>query len=385
MRYYSIQIFKPGTTGTAAPPPSEAPSTATGSGTATDPLVLPPTDVVASPPSNPQIFREWTSYPKVGTGNQNDPGALNIVLDAYVNEFALPQGQAAVSVQGVSIDDLSQANNFTNCEVYIFAGFQKGLPLNNQSQAGLIIQGTIWQSYGNWVGTQMSLEFVIIGPGATADQKTNISFTWKAGTSLASALAATFKTAFPKLRQNINVNPKLIVAHDEVGVYQSMPAFAQYLKPFTQKAIGGTYPGVSLAWTPTQINAYDQSTQSAAVQLAFADLIGQPVWLNPFVIQFMTPLRADLNIDSYVTMPKGILGNPANPSGAPGAVITTSASHPEARQASIFNGTFQINKVHHMGIFRQADGEAWVTVFDATAQTTSTTPPLVTDSLAVAP
>jgi hypothetical protein len=379
LRYYTIQIFK--STVATTPPPSEDTSEPTGAGTAASPLVLPSVNVTAQAPS--QLLREYTSYPKVGAGNQNDPGALNVVLDAYVYEFGEPQGLMSVSVHGVSIADLSQASNFTGCSFYMYAGFQSGLPLNNPNQAGLILQGAIFQSFGNWIGTEMSLDFVIAPPGAMAAQNSNISFVWKAGTPLATALASTLGAAFPGVKQNIAINPNLVLAHDETGVYQSLPPFAQYLKTITASILGGTYPGVSLCWTPTQLNAYDQSTQSSPVQIAFSDLLGQPVWLNPNIIQIVCPMRADLNVNSYISMPKGILGNPANPAGAPGAVITTSASHPEQRQTSIFNGIFQIIKVHHMGIFRQPDGEAWVTVFDATAQTATAQPPV--DSLASAP
>lgn len=71
-------------------------------------------------------------------------------------------------------------------------------------------------------------------------------------------------------------------------------------------------------------------------------------------------MRADLSVNDYVQMPKNLLQTP-------GAVVTTSASQPQARQSSAFNGTFMINSVHHMGNFRQPSGDAWVTVFQAVA------------------
>lgn len=315
------------------------------------------------------IFREYTSYPKSGNGtNQNDPGALDVMLDIYAYTFATPQGQAVVQIRGVSIADISQASNFNGCDISVFAGFQKGLPLNNPDQAGLILKGKIFQAFGNWQGTAMTLDLVIVTKGAVTAQNTNISFNWRAGTPLADALAATFRTAFPKIKQKIQVNPKLVIAHDEVGVYQALPAFAQYLKPFTAAAVGGAYAGVDLTWTPDQIVAFDGSTVGKPTQIAFQDLAGQPVWLNQLVIQFTVPMRADIQVGDYVAMPIGLFGNPNNPAGAPGAVITTSASQPQARQQSIFSGTFQIIQVHHMGIFRQADGMAWVTVFNGAVQ-----------------
>jgi hypothetical protein len=108
------------------------------------------------------------------------------------------------------------------------------------------------------------------------------------------------------------------------------------------------------------------------VQLAFQDLIGQPTWLSFGSIQFVCPMRVDLSVADVVAMPKGILGNPANPAGAPGAVTTTSASQPQIRQKSIFTGNFFITSVHHLGEFRNPASQAWVTVFEATTIGTTT-------------
>lgn len=340
----------------------------------------------ASDTGTPQ--KAYTSFPKVNGVGKNDPGALDVLLDAYTVAYSRPTALTVLQIKGISIADISQATQLTNCVIFIYAGFKAGLPLNNPNQAGLIIKGEIQQSFANWQGTEMSLNLVIRGPGDTAVEKTNISFLWNAGTPLSSALATTLSTAFPGVKQNIQISPKLVVSHTETGSYQSMPAFAQYLKTFTKSIVGGNYPGVDIVWTPTQINAIDQSSSqgSAATTIAFSELIGQPIWIAPYTIQWMCPMRADLTVGSAVTMPQGLLGNPNNPAGAPGAVTTTSASQPQARQASIFNGTFNVIQVHHMGIFRQPDGMSWVTVFNAvlpaTGRPTTTTP---TESLATVP
>jgi hypothetical protein len=309
------------------------------------------------------VLREYTSFPN----GQNDPGALNVVLDLYIYAFGDPQQQAVVQIWGVPIADLAQAANFTDCTIQVYAGFQKGLPLNNPAQAGLVLAGSIFQSYGNWTGVDMTLDLVVVTQGAVSSNNSNVSFSWMAGTTLSDAITTTLKNAFPTAKLNINISPKLVIAHDEHGVYQALPAFAQMLKPLTAAAIGGTYPGVDIVWTPNEIRVFDGSTQANPVQIAFQDLVGQPVWIQQSTIQFMTPMRADLSVGDFIAMPKGILGSTANPAGV-GSVTTTAASQPQARQQSIFSGTFGINLVHHMGIFRQPDGTAWVSVFNATAQ-----------------
>lgn len=318
-RYYNVEIFKPGSTA---------------------------------------VFKQYTSFPLVGAKNQTDPGALNLVIDAYEYAFAQPQGLCSMQIWGVALADISQASNLDGCTVNIYAGFQKGLPLNNPNQAGLIISGVIFQAFGNWIGTDMTLDLVIAPQGALAAQNSNVSFSWKAGTSLSAAIAATMQAGLKGVKQTVNINPNLILAHDESGYYPSLVGFAQMLKGITQDIIGGTYPGVDVAMTPNGILVYDGSNQANPTTLAFQDLIGQPTWIDPGTIQFVCPMRADLHVADFVKMPQGLLG-------VPGAVVTTSASQPQARQSSVFNGSFGIVSVHHMGNYRQPDGTSWVTVFNA--------------------
>jgi hypothetical protein len=336
-RYYDIRIYAPGVT--------------TGMGTP---------------------FLEFTSYPTIGGVAQNDPGALDVLMDIYELPYALPQGNASVEIWGIPISLIGQANqlnsDYPNNKVYtieIYAGFQAGLPLNKAAQAGLIVSGQIFQAFANWQGTTMTLDLVIVALGAVALQNSQIVLNWTKGTTLAAALKTTFTNAFPGLKQSININQNLVLPSDEIGVYLSLPAFAPYLKGLTAAIIGGSYQGVDIAVTATQITAYDGSTQTTPVQIAFQDLIGQPIWINLATIQFICAMRADLNVNTYIAMPQGLLGNPANPFGAPGAVTTTTASNPQQRQNSIFTGIFKITEVHHMGQFRQKSGDAWVTVFSA--------------------
>ncbi len=406
-RYYDIQIFKSGTS---------------------------------------TLIKEYTSYPKINGKFQNDPGALNIVIDAYVYSMDAPTQLPTIKIWGVPIQDIMQASNFTKCDIKVFGGFTAGLPLNNPKQAGPLLSGWILQSFANWLGVEMTLDFVVVLKGATQAEKSNIALSWLTGMPLAQALTTTFTNAFPGIKQTINIDTRLVANHDISGTYTSLVQLNQTLRLATQELLGGSYPGVRIIQTAAGINVQDggvepgatttttitpkpagppagsfvvpasdprlllpanqggypgsayknpdgtytvtnddgttvfgaavnpittttqqvsNASQPAAVQLAFQDFIGQPTWLDFGTIQFVCPMRADLSVTSIVTMPKGLLGNPANPVGAPGAVVTTSASTPQARQGSIFSGTFFITSVHHMGEFRNPDGQAWVTVFNA--------------------
>jgi len=304
-------------------------------------------------------YLEYTSYPKTGSFAQNDPGALNVLMDMYVYTADAPISQASIQIWGVPLSTLMQANNLTGYVVRVYAGFQAGLPLNNPKQAGLILNGTIFQAYGNWMGTDMTLDLVVVTSGALASDQSNIVFNWPAGTSFSSAVKSTLQVAFPASKVTVNVSSKIVTAYNRIGVYSSVAPFARTLKAITTQIVGGNYAGVNIVVLPNLILVYDaQSTSSTVTTLTYQDLIGQPTWIDSNTIQIVCPMRADLTVGDVIKMPTGLLG-------VPGAVVTTSASNPQARQTSVFQGNFQINQVHHMGNFRQPTGDAWVTIFNA--------------------
>ncbi len=388
-----------------------------------------------------------------------DPGALNVLIDAFVYHADSPTQQAVVQIWGVDRADLSQSSNFTGCIIEVSAGFQRGLPLNNPAQAGVILKGQIIQAFGNWAGTDMTLDFVVVTAGSTADNPVNISFDWQAGMSLNTALATTFTTAFPGLAQDIQISDKLVLTHDEVGIYDSLVPFAQTLRDITRPILGGTYDGVTITMTPKGLMVRDSykvaSPTSAAAptftiggvtypvvdgmisvpasllddqgfinalpspatvvtnssgpavaaaraqglaviagitpngsqpvaastppattpapiitDLAFQDLMGQPTWIDAYTITFACPMRYDLTVGSVVRMPKGIVGGSAG-AGAPGTVNVMGNSKPSARDGQFFSGVFELYNVHHMGNFRQPDGESWVTVYQGSPKGTN--------------
>ena len=102
----------------------------------------------------------YTSF----VNGQSLPGAWNVELDIPVIGAATPQGSAGARIWGISRQEISQANDLNGKNISIFGGMQKGLPLANPAQSGLLVQGFIFQAFGNWIGTDMTLDFVI-NPG----------------------------------------------------------------------------------------------------------------------------------------------------------------------------------------------------------------------------
>lgn len=298
--------------------------------------------------------RTWESY----TGGKNVPGALNVELDIPVTAYASPFGAGGVSIWGVSLQDIGQASDFNGKNITIYAGFQKGLPLANPGQSGIIVQGSVFQATGNWIDVNQNLFFVIQPSTGTNATPENIILNWKKGTKLADALQTTLSTALPDLTLDIKISDNLVLAADEYGYYQTLTQFASYVKIASQNIIGGNYAGVDMTISDTTIKIYDGSTQTSPTQIAFQDMIGQPTWLNNLTVQTHFAMRADLAVGDYIKFPA------AQTTTNPGSTFPGGPS-----QKSVFQGVFQINQMRHVGNFRQPDAESWVTVVDANSVT----------------
>jgi hypothetical protein len=302
----------------------------------------------------------------------SNPGANQIEFDIPLSYASAQSAGATIRIWGISIQDISQASDLNNALIKVYGGMKKGLPLANPAQSGLILSGQINQAFGNWIGTEMTLDLVVIpdgnaGPDATqaaAAVPLNLPFLWKQGTALSDAILNTLATGFPDgYTIDVNIDPRLILPSEETGHYQSLGDFAAYIETMSKEIIGGDYDGVKITLVDKTFTVYDASAAAAAEvkQIEFNDFIGQPTWIGYLEIQFQCVMRADIEVGSYVLMPPTPL------------LTTTAQSVPRYRDKSAFQGKFLITVIHHIGNFRQPDGQAWVSVFNAVA-----IPPVVT-------
>jgi hypothetical protein len=300
-------------------------------------------------------FRQWTS---VGSGGFDNPGALNVEFDLFEYAYALPMGNSTITIEGVSLQDLQQAAQFADMQVTLKGGMSAGLPLADATQSGLILKGQIFQSFGNWTGTDMTLDFVIIPSVHSFSSPGNIVLNWKAGTPLSDALATTLGIAYPGIARVINIG-QYVRSHDVVSYYHTLSQFATAVKSITKSP---TSPGVDIAFLRNGIQASDGSIPGNATQIKFTDFVGQPTWIDQNIMQFTTVMRADIQVFSLVKMPQGLQD-------APGIVTTTAASLPSSlKYKTAFQGTFIVQSVRHVGNFRDANGASWVTVFQCAVQ-----------------
>ena len=310
----------------------------------------------------------FSSHPN-GKFQPPDPGALNLEIDLPVSMFHTPNGGGTFRLHGVGLRMIGQSADLNGQNVVLSAGMGKGLPLAKPSQAGIIYQGQIWQAWGNWTGTEQTLDFTVFSSDLTPSG--GVSFAWGYGQSLSVAITASLRQAFPDYTPKVNVAdlqlPWGLPVYDTA---QSLMDFARMLHDVTQlpgrMRFGDSYPGVGITTDGKTIYVFDWTVPGSnrTVALAFEDLIGQPTWLGPFTVSFQTVLRADIDVGDFVTFPTGIYSPYAQLSAA-SANFAGGANLP-AQTKTAFQGKFVINEMHHFGNFRQPDASAWNTTFTAT-------------------
>jgi hypothetical protein len=310
----------------------------------------------------------FTSFPN----GQNDPGALNVELDLLTSYYGVPAsggssgdaGNSTISIEGISLELLQQGtvfglqpSNKPGAKITVYGGMKPGLPLAtaNASYAGLLLQGQIYQSWANWVGTEMNLNFVVVPSGFTLSNAGPFLFNWQAGQSLGQAITNTLTVAYPQYAVILHIASTYATNHPIVHWCKSLTQFGNLVYSLTKAVKITTYNG-------NTILVYDGTVVTTSKQLVFTDLIGQPKWVNPNIMQFMTVMRADVQVGSYVLMPQGVQD-------APGIVTQTGSALPSSlKYQSTFQGTFIIESVRHIGNFRDPNGASWASIFQAVPQ-----------------
>lgn len=319
--------------------------------------------IIIKDPNSGQIIRPVSlaklNLPATYTSfinNKSIAGAQNIELNVPVSDFATPMGAAYARVWGISLQEISQANDLRGKNIEIYAGMQKGLPLAKPEQAGLIVQGVINQAFGNWIGIDQTLDLIITAGTGTQDDPKPIIHKWKKGTPLADSIKQTLTTAFPGYTADINISSKLVYQEDDTGYYETVGQYASYLRSVSRSIVGGsTYQGVRVTVKQNKFSVFDGTTEKEPIEIAFEDMIGQPTWIDPFSIQFKATMRADINVGDFIKFPPAI--STQTPGGAPPQGFTMKIS-------SIFQGKFMVVQTQHFGNFRQPDAASWNTTFN---------------------
>ena len=309
-------------------------------------------DLTLTPIGSTTPLRTFTSYPN----GVYDPGALNIEFDMPVLPYGTPGGGQTLSIHGISLQDLTQAQQFAGMNITLKAGMKAGLPLVTPSQLGTIIAGNVFQSFGNWEGTDMTLDFVLNPAIYTSSNPGNFMLIWPKGERLQDALLHCLQVPYPDMDISINISPDLVNNYDINHPCTTLEQLAQFIGDMTEQQFNGNR--VEITIQAGKIIAYDATYAPNPVQLVFTDFVGQPTWIEPAVIQVKTVMRADLQVGSRITMPKGFQN-------LPGFVSTTAASTPSSlKYKSTFDTNFIVSELRQLGNFRSNDASDWVTIFN---------------------
>ena len=296
--------------------------------------------------------RTWTSHPN---GIYN-PAAQQIEFDALVGPYGTPSGASTITIYGIPLQDLTQAQQFAGMTIELKAGMRTGLPLVNPAQAGTILKGLVFQSFGNWEGIDQTLDFVVIPGSYTNDNPGNIVLNWTAGTQLSSALQQTFSVAYPSFQVSMNISSDLVQSYDEVHFCGTLDELAQLVGDITEDVFDNR---VQISIQAGKIIVYDNTYKPSPVKLAFTDLIGQPTWIGTNTIQFKTVARADLQVGGIIAMPQGMQNQP-------GLVTTTQAAYPSSiKYQTSFQNNFVVQELRQIGNFRSTNAADWATIINA--------------------
>ncbi len=295
------------------------------------------------------ILKTWESHP----GGVYDAQAQNIIFDIPIAGDGYPIGGQSIIVEGISLEDLNSSSDFAGNQFQLSAGMAHGLPLANPLQYGVIASGSIFQSFGHWEGTEMSLALICYPGDYTLADPGNIVLAWKQGQPLSDALTQTYNTAYPGIPVNINI-ASMVPSNDEIGFFPNRTTLGQWILATTD---GLGHP-VVVAYQNGAFNIADDTYAPAPTQINFTDLVGQPTWIDVNRLQTKLVMRGDITINAQMMMPQGMTSQP-------GFVTTLQASLPSRdRYKSTFQDTFTVLEMRHLGNFRSPEGASWVTIIN---------------------
>ncbi|HDL7800447.1 TPA: hypothetical protein PXP53_003446 [Yersinia enterocolitica] len=294
------------------------------------------------------------------------PGCgLHIEFDIVVTGLDVVKSGTMLTIYGLPIEMLQQSVNLQGCIVRLNAGFSKGLPLANPHQQGEIIYGEVYLAYANWIGTNQTLNLVINPvPRKTDDGKpVSIKGDGKKGEKLGDVLVRALKEAYPKKTIECLVSDNLVLPEPWNGSYTDIGSLAMVVRNASIAMMRqANYSGVGIIILSDRIRIYDNASVNwgQPKKINRNELVGQPTWIAPFAVTFKCPLRGDIRCGDVVELPQGLY------SGASSILMTnTTALSVISRNATTFTGRFLIKSVRHIGAYLTADGDAWVTVFEA--------------------
>lgn len=313
-------------------------------------------EIVISPSDKTKkSFDPITFSTLTNTGNVNG-AALSMYIDVMQYPFNQSRQNGYIKIRGVNFNVLNQTANFNFAKIKISVGMSKGLPYATAApKPGLIIDGTILQCFGNWIGTDVSLDLVV-GPATyNPNINTNIPFDWGTAETLEQAVRKSLGVAYPSVPVNGSFSDKLKYTEPQWGTYNNLLEFSKQVFAYSKQINpSSSYAGATITSTATGFLLTDGTVAPPKkINVNFQDIIGNLTWKNVAKIQAKLVMRSDLNIGDVITFPKG----------TPALNVINNFS--QFRNDISFQGDFVISQIRHNGDSRQVSSDAWCTIVDA--------------------
>lgn len=263
---------------------------------------------------------------------------------------------------------LKQSVSLQGCLVRMKAGFVQGLPLANKDQQGEVIYGEIYLAYANWIGTNQTLNLVI-NPSIrkTDDGKPfSIEGQGEAGERVGDVLVRALQKAYPNKLIDCTVSDNLVLPEPWTGKYTEIGSLAMVVKNASIAMMRNErYSGIAISILSDRIRIYDNASAKwgEPKTIHAHELVGQPTWIAPFTVSFKCPMRGDIRCGDVIKLPEGLYSGAAS-------IVMANTTVPSviAKNSTTFTGKFLVKSVRHIGSYLTADGDAWVTVFEAYAE-----------------
>lgn len=311
----------------------------------------------------------FTTHPN-GVTSAPDLGALHVLMDMPITTFDQPNGSAYIEIRGIDIHTISQASNLQGYNIKIYGGMGSGYQLSKPSQSGLLLVGSVYQAFGNWVGTNMSLNLLVQPFNETVTETDPPKFVWhwEKGQAIQDAINKCITSALPGYECKFAISNNSLATHDDLGFYSDFNSIASVILNASRSVNKSTdYYGIQFFVSGQTFYFFDNSSSASPKKIEFTDLIGQPTWLGPVElpkIMLQTVMRADLAMNDVITMPLFNQQGSQTLSGF-GSIAPTAQSIQTPKDRSLFQGNFQITGLRHIGDSRNPDGTSWVTVIEA--------------------
>lgn len=299
----------------------------------------------------------------------------HIEFDVLIQGYDTVTSGLVIAIFGLPVEFLREDNNLRGYQFTLSAGFQAGLPLANPDQRGIVMQGTVYTSYANFIGTNQCLILNCITQQfdnvLSSYPIVPIVFNGKEKDKLSDVLLIALKNAYstekyPDLIFDIKISDKLILTEDMWGLYEGgLQQLAIAMRSLSKGLYQNiSYDGVRMTMQGNKIIVWDNDYKPQnikVVPIKLQELIGQPSWLSVNTMTFKCQMRADINVSDYIKLDK-------SPYSTQERIFFSSSSQifNYARNNLTFSGMFQIRSVRHVGQYQNPDANnAWVTIYEA--------------------